>query len=172
MIHADLLRTLGYDPVNGHLTWLVRTAQRIRVGDRAGTVNPEGYRQLRVYGRIYKAHRLIWFYVYGEWPQGWIDHSNGDRDDNRISNLRLANGSQNSANSRKRRNCKTRLKGVYLHKASGLWHARVTKDYKVVFSAYFRTEEQAHAAYSEAARRIFGPYFNSGRAPEEQRQCP
>jgi hypothetical protein len=162
MIREELQALLEYNSENGHLKWLVRTAQRIQIGDRAGTVNPDGYRQIRVFGRIYKAHRLIWFYVYGEWPKGWIDHINGNRDDNRITNLRVANGSQNSANSRKRTGGRSQYKGIYFHPHSGLWCARVTKNYKAVYCAYFRTDAEAHAAYVKAARRVFGEFFNKG----------
>ncbi len=47
---------------------------------------------------MYKAHRLAWFYVHGVWPKEQIDHINGDKADNCIANLRLADFSKNQAN--------------------------------------------------------------------------
>ena len=58
-----------------------------REGERAGWVNNNGYRYVRINGKAYKAHRLIWLFVHGSFPKGNISHKNYMRDDNRISNL-------------------------------------------------------------------------------------
>ena len=61
-----------------------------------GTDNSKGYRHLRVGNTFKLAHRLIWEHVHGPIPAGMsIDHINGDRADNRISNLRLVTHQEN-----------------------------------------------------------------------------
>lgn len=141
-----LKEVISYDPETGIFEWLVRPRQRA-MSRIAGTTNPNGYRQIGIDQRVYKAHRLGWFYVHGVWPSKQIDHLNGDRLDNRIANLREADFSQNQANSKRRITNKSGHKGVYFHSHSGLWVARVYKNYKNVYAKYFKTKEAAAEAY-------------------------
>jgi HNH endonuclease len=55
----------------------------------AGYVNSDGYRVIELDGREYYAHDLAWLHQTGEWPKGRIEHINGNRDDNRWSNLKM-----------------------------------------------------------------------------------
>ena len=48
-----------------------------------------------IYDKPYRAHRVIWALVHGEWPEGQIDHINGVRDDNRLENLRVVTNQDN-----------------------------------------------------------------------------
>jgi hypothetical protein len=83
---AERLRELlNYDPDTGVFTWRVRPVHSHRVGDIAGSVRTtRGYRLIGVAGRVYKAHRLAWLYMMGEWPKDQIDHINRDPSDNRF----------------------------------------------------------------------------------------
>ena len=146
---------LSYDAVTGALTWRVR-AGRCAAGAVAGTMNGRGYRQVRLSGRIYLAHRVAWHLHYGVAPQGDVDHVNGDKSDNRVSNLRLATRPQNIANAKRRYNTQTR-KGVSKHK-NGRFKARLVASGVEKHLGYFDTEEQAHAAYIAAAQQEFGPF--------------
>jgi ssDNA-binding Zn-finger/Zn-ribbon topoisomerase 1 len=49
--------------------------------------NPKKYGQVFHENKTYRTHRLIWLWVHGKWPDGEIDHINGRKNDNRISNL-------------------------------------------------------------------------------------
>jgi hypothetical protein len=86
-----------------------------------------------------------------------VDHINGDRLDNRRSNLRVANQSQNLANQRKTRGA-SRYKGVDWHERHQLWRARIQKDGKRRLLGWFASEDEAGVAYNEAAVRLFGEY--------------
>src|SRR6476620_11560831 len=99
LTHELLLRLLHYDAERGVFIRKVKTAPCVEVGDIAGGMGDYGYPQLNVNGRIYKAHRLAWFYTYGEWPKE-IDHIDGDRANCRIANLRRVTRSQNNMNKR------------------------------------------------------------------------
>jgi len=70
------------------------------------------------------AHRLAWFIFYGKWPEGTIDHINGDPKDNRIENLRDVPHEENMRNCKKRKDNTSGVTGVYYHKLSGKWQAR------------------------------------------------
>ena len=55
---------------DGVLRWRVPTSRNRQPGDKAGTVSNDGYRAVKFKGRDYRAHRLAWFMVKGEWPSG------------------------------------------------------------------------------------------------------
>ena len=92
---------LSYDPETGVFIRLTKAPGRQR--KQAGGMN-RGYRDIKVCGKRYKAHRLAWFYYYGEWPKHTIDHINNNKDDNRIANLRdvtVYENQQNRADSKR-----------------------------------------------------------------------
>ena len=81
---------------NGMLFW-VDTARKNLRGKRAGTVNGQGYRQIKADRVVYPEHRLIFMYHYGYVPK-MLDHINCVRDDNRIENLRPCDQQNNCYN--------------------------------------------------------------------------
>jgi hypothetical protein len=139
---------LSYDPETGLFLWLESTSPRIRIGEQAGS-KTQGYINIQVDGVLYRAHRLAWLHVYGEWPEKGIDHINGISSDNRIANLREASQSQNTANARRKVTCQSGFKGVTLYRNK--WVATIGKGGKKKHLGCFDTPEAAHAAYSAAA---------------------
>jgi hypothetical protein len=96
--------------------------------------------------------------ILGE-PAGIVDHANGDRSDNRRSNLRVTNSQGNAANMRSKAKCG--LKGVTAH-PGGWFRARIMVDGKQICLGLHATPEAAHAAYMEAARHHFGDFASAG----------
>ena len=85
-----LRELLHYDPESGFFTWLpyVGKRGRINAGDRAGCET--GHKiYIGIDGGIYRAHRLAWLYVHGEWPSLVIDHIDGNPHNNNIKNLSI-----------------------------------------------------------------------------------
>jgi hypothetical protein len=117
-----------------------------------------GYWRICLYDVRYPAHRLAWLYSYGVWPREEIDHINGEKSDNRLTNLRLATHSENRANAGPQKNNSSGYKGVGFNKKTGKWRATIRKDRRPISLGYFATAEEAHSAYKGAAVRLFGPY--------------
>jgi len=149
----DRLRSLlDYDPQTGRFTWRATKANAVG-GTRAGCDMGGGRRSIRIDGRLYREHRLVWLYLFGRWPEAQIDHINCEPSDNSLENLREATQSENNRNRRVQRDG---LKGVV--KIGRRFYARIRADGATRHLGGFATEEAAHAAYMDAARQIAGEF--------------
>jgi hypothetical protein len=157
LTQAELHEVLSYDPETGEFHWLVKPSARVAEGSLAGNIGVKGYRYIGYKRKSYQAHRLAWLYVYGKFPAGDLDFKNCDTLDIRIENLREATKSQNAANSGARAN---KLKGAYWHEPDRKWTAGIQRNGKHIWLGNFDTEEEAHAAYCEAARKLDGEFFH------------
>lgn len=157
---AECLReVLRYDPATGLFTWLVSTSNRIKVGAIAGAIGRNhGYRLISVGGVLHRANRLAWLYMTGAWPADYVDHINGHRADDRWANLRASDHSHNLANAVRPRHNTSGFKGVHLHKQTGSWRARISKNGKHKSLGLYPTKEAAHAAYCVAANELYGAF--------------
>lgn len=158
---AEFVRSvLDYDPLTGVFTW--RGGRRsTRAGRRAANINGKGYGYITLCGKHSAAHRVAWLYVHGIWPPKsiYVDHINGDKTDNRIANLRLATPSQNAQN--RTRNLEGK-KGVSFHRRLGKWQAQITPPTGTIYLGVYSSEDEAHAAYADAALRLFGEFARLG----------
>lgn len=145
---------LKYDPRTGEFRCAISHKGRWTPGKRADRLHSSGYRFVTFLRRTYGAHRLAWFFAYGEWPQETVDHRNMDPQDNRLQNLRLANHSQQMANTRGHgasAKGTTRLK-------DGRYQAQICVAGRRRTLGRFPTEAEAHAAYAAAASAVFGEF--------------
>lgn len=151
-----LQEILSYDPDTGKFACKVSRGA-LRAGAPAGTQRQgRPYVILSIDGEKHYAHRLAWLYIYGEWPAMHLDHINGNPADNRIFNLRLATSAQNNANSSKRRRNRSGYKGVTRYHSK--WAAHIYKNGRSIYLGAFPTREEAHAAYVQKARELFGEF--------------
>jgi hypothetical protein len=154
MVTQERLRELlSYDSETGVFHWRVSRGRAV-AGASAGNADSYGYLQTKIYGRCYLNHRLAWLYVYGEWPDGQIDHINGSRADNRLANLRNVSISVNQQNQRGARvDNRCGLLGV--SRKGNRWQARISHPgRKDAYLGLFDTPELAHAAYLKAKRKL------------------
>jgi hypothetical protein len=169
MLTVQKLREqFSYDGETGLITRLVSRSNAVAAGVTSANASSRGYLRIWIDGRSYKAHRVAWALHNGEWPTGQVDHINGDRADNRITNLRIATQSEQNANSSKRRNSKSGIRGVSFHRATGKHTARLTVQGRLVLSSYHDTSEAAAAAYRTAHNQHFGSFsvFKSRRVAD------
>lgn len=149
---------LEYNQYSGRFMWKVSTTNRVKPGDYAGYVDPQGYNLIPVCGRKWAAHRLAFLYMTGEFPKTEVDHVNGIRDDNRWENLRAANTIENRRNRKVGRNNTTGFKGVSYNKNVSRYIASIRDNYKAIFLGYYDTPEEAARAYDKKAVEIHGSY--------------
>jgi len=94
-----------------------------------------------------KAYRFGWYYIHKECAIH-IDHINGKRDDNKISNLRSVTNQQNHQN-------RLKAKGYYHHKPTNTFMAYICIDKKLKCLGYFKTEEEAKEVYQKSKKKYF-----------------
>ena len=172
ILTPDAVRQLlDYDPKTGALTWRERTPDAFQSGRRTaehtcanwnsqfggkpafGVVTKNGYMQGTVFGAKYLAHRIIWLLEYGVWPDGDIDHINGVRTDNRLSNLRDVPRSVNSKNAKRSIANTSGVTGVRWYARKSKWRAEICVDGKSRSLGYYSTIEEAAAARALASHK-------------------
>lgn len=138
-------------PDDGHWrTWNTRFASTV-----ACTKNKSGHLSVLILGRRYYAHRLIWLWMTGEWPDGEIDHKNRDPSDNRWTNLRVVTHRQNTRNGPLLRSNTSGHVGIYIRKSDGAFLAQISIDGKHHHLGVFGTMDEAIRA-RKAAEKAFG----------------
>ncbi len=165
-----------YDAETGHLIWKERSkmdgerdhVHRVFNKKYAGRV--AGTYKLRIDEREkylffcikripYVAHRVIWEMHHGPIPDGMlIDHINGIKRDNRITNLRLATHRQNCQNRCRKTKSASGFRGVgKVYNRPG-WRASIRVNGIAVFIGYFPSMDMAVAARLEAEAKYFGEH--------------
>ncbi len=157
-----LKELLHYDAMTGEFTWKVYRGGKARVGTIASYDDGQGYIRIKIDGTRYKAHRLAFLYMTGEWPKDQVDHIDGCRSNNAFKNLREATERQNSANRRRSVGSYSGFKGVSFNRKQGNYSAQIKVNGKLIRLGRFNTPEAAHAAYCEAAKHHFGEFMRAG----------
>lgn len=152
----ELRKLFHYSPVTGLMTRKVCTANRHTEGELVGTYGARGYLQVGIYSKKYPAHRIIWCWMTGSWPEHDVDHINRDRSDNRWENLRAVTRSENNHNLGMSRRNKSGHKGVHWDKARGKWLVNIRADGKTHHIGRYDDLETATDAY-RAAKSIHHP---------------
>lgn len=142
---------------NGQLIRKITVASNGKAGSVAGTLNKDGYVQVSVDKRIYRAHRLIFLMHHGYMPK-LVDHKDRNRANNRIENLRAASSVQNGYNKSMQISNTSGYKGVSYCKKTGKWQANISINGRIKFLGRFEFAEIAHLAYELAAAEHHGEF--------------
>lgn len=152
---AKRLREL-FDYSDGDLIWKV-SRRRVKPGRVAGCLDRNGYLQVRIDGKAYLAHRLVYLMHNGLLPK-YIDHIDGDRSNNRIENLRPCELKQNALNAKVCRSSKSGIKNVVWHSRDMKWQVAVSVHGKQKNFGYYDDVELAELVAIEARNKYHGNF--------------
>ena len=124
-------------------------------------ISKQGYKVGNINNSLFRAHRIAWAIHYGYDPKNQIDHINGDRQDNRIENLRIVTNQQNSWNQKMRSTNKSGINGVSWCKMMNKWVARAMVDGIDHRIGYFDSKHEAAEARARFDRTM-GFHANHG----------
>lgn len=144
---------------DGQLIYKIKPCKRINIGDVAGCICDNAYRDIMINNKVYKAHRLIWIMHNGNIQEDMnIDHINQIKHDNRIENLRLATPSENKCNTIRYKTNTSGYKGVLWCKQKKKWKAQIRHNYKNIYLGLRDTPEAAYELYIAAAKELHGEF--------------
>ena len=152
--HDYVLSAFDYQDGN-----LIRKIGRVNeIGQVAGCLHKAtGYIHVKIKSKLYKAHRLIFLYHNGYFPE-FVDHIDGDKSNNRIENLRSATKSENCFNQKIRSTNTSGCKGVKWNSKLNKWQVEVNKNYKSHYFGLYEDLELASLVAREATELIHGRF--------------
>ena len=154
MTRERLCELLTYNQETGDFHWIKRNQKK------AGS-NLDGYTKIKIDGKNYLAHRLVWLYVYGKLPLGAIDHVNHIRNDNRLDNLRDVDSVSNSRNRSLGKNNVSGIIGVFWNSEQNRWQSQIKVDGKQIYLGIFSEFHEA-VNVRKNAEVLYGFHKNHG----------
>jgi hypothetical protein len=154
---SELRAVLNYSPETGIFTWL-KPHRKVKAGDVAGSRNSEGYLQIKINGRMFKAHRLALIYMTGTCPP-FVDHRDRCFTNNSWTNLREATRGENNMNCGIRKDNTSGYKGVYETNGNGPpYVALIGYKGKSIYLGHFHDAHEAHKAAMAARIKYYGEF--------------
>ena len=158
-LSKDLLHEL-FEYRDGFLFWKI-ARPHVKVGQKAGQMGDRGYWRITINNRMYRSHRIIFLFHYGYLPTE-IDHIDGDKQNNKIENLRPASRSQNLFNKGLSNKNTSGAKNVSWVKARNKWEVQMYVNKKKTFVGRFDDLEMAKAAAVAFRTKHHGEFANHG----------
>jgi hypothetical protein len=164
---------LDYDPDTGEFRWRLRTPNEHYsehaccvlnardAGKVAGTPTHQNYLRLQLLGDKYLLHRVAYLWLEGEWPDGEVDHIDGDPTTNAWRNLRVVTKAQNRRNAARRNDNTSGVTGVWRLPNNGKWLAYIRFNTRLIRLGRYADFEAAVAA-RRAAEIRYGFHENHG----------
>jgi len=162
-IIAAEMKKLFYldDTIPEGIRRLVSNTNSIKIGDAAGTLTLNGYYSVRVNGKNYRNHRII-FAIFNniDLANEIVDHQDRNKQNNHPSNLRIVTNEQNSRNKTKAKNTSSNYVGVSWYKPLNKWQSHICINKKLINLGYFLSEISAARAYNDYIITHNLSYFN------------
>jgi hypothetical protein len=157
--------------VNGYVDYQVSNCGRVRRVKNGrivqGVITDHGYRRVSIKGKHLRVHRLV-AEAFIDNPDNklCVDHINGNKLDNAVSNLRWATYQENARNKSRCSTGSSRYKGVFKAECNK-WRAVICVNGQRRYLGWFDDEREAGLAYNAAARETFGEFAKLNDIPDE-----
>lgn len=158
---SELKESLYYNPDTGEF-------YRYSTGRVVTAVNNTGYIHININGKKYLGHRLAFLYMTGKFPEEDVDHINGNRTDNRFSNLRVATKAQNNLNRKLNNNSSSGVKGVTFNKKLNKWLVQLQINKQKMYFGVYSDFELAELVSEEAIKKYHKEFARVKDKNEEQ----
>jgi len=134
-----------------------------KINNHVGALDEKGYIRVLADGKLYRAHRLAWLYMTGQWPQDQVDHINGNKADNRWENLRDVDQTLNMLNKHKpHHNNRSGVLGV--SELNGKYYPRLRIDGKLVYLGSYASKVEAKERYESFKQEVLDNYQGMDRS--------
>jgi len=157
MITQEYLKSIiSYDKTTGVFIYLKQVNNKCYIGQILNNKGKNGYYRVSIDYKRYYLHRLAWLYEYGHFPKNKIDHIDGNKLNNALSNLRDVTDRQNSQNLQKHREGKLVGATFCPDRAprKKKWRASIIINKTQTYLGYYLTEQEAHNAYVKKYKEI------------------
>lgn len=129
----------------------------------SGYLDQYGYLQTRFNFKLYRTHRIVWILLKGDIPAGMeVDHVDGNRTNNKITNLRLVTRGANNKNKKQYKRNTSGVTGITWDKLKNKWVAQISVDKKVIHLGRYNDIQDAIKARHQAEIQ-YGYHPNHGR---------
>lgn len=156
----DQLREMfDYDQNIGLLICKKRLGSRSIVGAEVGWEDG-GYKNVKLAGKNYRQHRVIWKWMTGKDPENKIDHKDTNRLNNKWNNLREASNEQNGFNKPLQVNNTSGIKGLSIDQ-NGYYYCQVSA-YGISKQNRFADLDLAIEWLDKTRKQLHQQYANNG----------
>lgn len=156
MITQDQLKKL-FSYQDGNLYNRSKRSRTSLADQKAGAINKHGRVYVKISGKSYLLHRLIFLYHHG-WIPAMIDHKDTNPLNNKIENLRACSREQNNSNRIASKANKLGVKGVYQHRDGVRYQVNVRANNKLHYGGLFNSLEEAKAKADTMRKSLHGEF--------------
>lgn len=150
--HKELLDEVDYNPKTGLMVWK-RNRHGVRKGTVVGSITSNNYRSVYILGEKYLVHKLIWFYITGEYPDHIVDHIDRNSLNNKWDNLRKSDKINNARNTNLYKTNTSGVMGVNFCNTHNKWKVRLRANGKRLSFGYYENLDEAVIARYNAERK-------------------
>ena len=162
----ELTNRENWRSVNLYLNYEVSSVGRVRNVNTGRILKPSldgGYYKVYLYidgkGKKHLLHRIVACeFIENLENKPCVDHCDGNKTNNCVSNLRWATNSENAMNQKPQLNKSSKYKGVSFNKPANKWLAHIRIDKKLKHLGCFSNENEAAEIYNKEAIKLFGEF--------------